>query len=52
VEEPPHWMLFWPFSARATGLPSLPQGKSGVYVMWDGTPYAHLMVYQDPNKVK
>jgi len=52
VEEPPHWMLFWPFSARATGLPTLPQGKSGVYVMWDGTPYAHLMVYQDPNKVK
>jgi hypothetical protein len=52
VKEPPHWMLFWPFSAAATGLPSLPQGDKGTYVMWDGTPYAHLMVYQDPNKMK
>jgi len=52
VDEPPHWMLFWPYSAAATGLPSLPQGKGGTYVMWDGTPYAHLMVYQDPNKLK
>jgi hypothetical protein len=24
----------------------------GAYVMFDGTPYAHLMVYQDPNKLK
>jgi len=51
VDEPPHWMLFWPFSAQATGLPSLPSGGD-VYVMFDGTPYAHLMVYQDPAKLK
>lgn len=51
VDEPPHWMLLWPFSAKATGLPSLPSGGP-VYVMFDGTPYAHLMVYQDPNQLK
>lgn len=51
VDEPPHWMLFWPFSSKETGLPSLPSGGP-VYVMFDGTPYAHLMVYQDPNKLK
>lgn len=51
VDAPPHWMLFWPFSAKATGLPTLPSGGP-VYVMYDGTPYAHLMVYQDPNKLK
>lgn len=52
VDAPPHWMVFWPFSAAATGLPSRPHGKHGTYVMWDGTPYAHLMIYQDPNKLK
>lgn len=51
VNEPPHWMLFWPFSAKAAGLPSLPSGGP-VYVMFDGTPYAHLMVYQNPTKLK
>jgi hypothetical protein len=51
VKEPPHWMVMWPFDADATKLPTVPN-SSGVYIMFDGTPYAHLMVYQDPRKMK
>lgn len=51
VKEPPHWMIMWPFSSAETKLPSLPN-PSGSYVMFDGNPYAHLMVYQNPNKMK
>jgi len=51
VKEPAHWMLMWPFDSKTTGLPTLPN-QSGVWVMFDGTPYAHLMVYQDPMKMK
>ena len=49
VREPAHWMVFWPFDSKSSGLPSLPT-KYGTYVMFDGTPYAHLMIYQNPNK--
>jgi hypothetical protein len=51
VKEPAHWMIMWPFDSKATGLPAVPN-PSGVWVMFDGTPYAHLMVYQDPMKMK
>jgi len=51
VKEPPHWMIFWPVDSKASGLPSTPQ-KFGTYVMWDGTPYAHLMIEQDPKGIK
>ncbi len=51
VKEPPHWMVMWPFDSKATGLPS-GVNPLGAYVMFDGTPYAHLMVYQDPMKIK
>lgn len=51
VSEPPHWMLMWPVSAAASGLPTRPN-PGGVYVMFDGTPYAHLMIYQDPKLMK
>ena len=51
VKEPPHWMVMWPFDAAATKLPTAPN-PSGVYIMFDGNPYAHLMVYQDPRKMK
>lgn len=50
VAEPPHWMLMWPIDPAATGLPTRPNA-AGVYVMFAGTPYAHLMIYQDPNKL-
>ena len=51
VTEPPHWMIMWPFEAAATKLPTVPNA-SGVYIMFAETPYAHLMVYQDPMKMK
>jgi hypothetical protein len=51
VKEPPHWMIMWPFQSATTKLPTTPN-PSGVYIMFDGTPYAHLMVYQDPMKMK
>lgn len=51
VKEPPHWMMMWPFTSQETKLPAMPN-PSGVWIMFDGTPYAHLMVYQDPNKMK
>lgn len=51
VKEPPHWMIMWPFDASASKLPTAPN-PSGVYVMFEDSPYAHIMVYQDPNKMK
>lgn len=50
VKEPPHWMLMWPFDSKDDKLPTLPN-PSGAYIMFDGTPFAHLMIYQDPNKM-
>jgi len=51
VKEPPHWMMMWPFTSQETKLPTKPN-PSGAWIMFDGTPFAHLMVYQDPNKMK
>ncbi len=51
VKEPPHWMMMWPFTSQETKLPTVPN-PSGVWIMFDGTPFAHLMVHQDPNKMK
>jgi hypothetical protein len=50
VKEPPHWMVLWPFDPKLSGLPVLP-GKFGTYIMFEGTPFAHLMIYQDPMKI-
>src|SRR6267143_345982 len=47
VKEPPHWMLMWPVDAAVSGLPTKAV-PGGAYIMFAGTPYAHLMVYQDP----
>lgn len=47
VESPPHWMVMWAFDAKATGLNTTPQ-KSGTWIMFAGTPYAHLMINQIP----
>ncbi len=51
VKEPPHWMLMWPIDPAASGLPTKPNA-GGVYVMFAGTPYAHLMIYQNPAAMK
>ena len=52
VPEPAHWMLFSPFDPKATGISSLPDKKFGTYIMFNGTPYSHLMIIQDPMKLK
>lgn len=49
VVEPPHWMLMYPFDA-ATGLPTAHR-TSGAYIMFAGTPFAHLMIMEDPNRM-
>jgi hypothetical protein len=51
VREPPHWMLLTPIDAAATGIPTRPNA-GGSYIMFAGTPYAHLMIYQDPKMLK
>jgi hypothetical protein len=51
VKEPPHWMLMWPVDPATSGLPTR-ENPMGVYVMFAGTPYAHLMVYQNPTRLK
>jgi hypothetical protein len=43
----PHWMIMWPFDPKATGLPSSHR-STGAYIMWSGTPYAHLHVMGNP----
>jgi len=51
VKEPPHWMLLWPLDPAETGLPTHPSA-GGAYVMFAGTPYAHVMIYQNPANLK
>lgn len=47
VESPPHWMIMWAFDPAVTGLSTTPS-KQGTWIMWAGTPYAHLMINQVP----
>jgi len=51
VKEPPHWMIMWPFNSEEAKLPTHPN-PSGARIMFDGNPYAHVMIYQDPSKMK
>jgi hypothetical protein len=46
VVEGPHLMLIAPEPSMLSGI-SLHQGEGGPYVMWNGTPYAHVMVPVD-----
>jgi hypothetical protein len=43
----PHWMLIWPFDAKAAGLSSVMR-DAGTMVMFAGTPRAHLHICGDP----
>jgi hypothetical protein len=43
VVDGPHLMIILPDAAQLNGLPTGPSG-GGPYVMWKGTPYAHIMV--------
>jgi hypothetical protein len=47
VEEGPHLMMIEPDPARLQGVSTDPN-NGGPYVMWPGTPYAHLMVPVGP----
>ena len=40
-------MIVWPFTPKATGLKSQ-FSTAGAWIMWAGTPYAHLMVMGKP----
>jgi hypothetical protein len=46
VHEPPHWMLIYPFDPATSGLSTRPNQEA--YIMFAGSPWAHVMVYQDP----
>src|SRR6202035_1145775 len=47
IQVGPHWMIMWPFDRGATGLPTTHK-PSGAYIMWAGSPYAHLHVMGRP----
>jgi len=47
VSSPAHFMIMWPYDAQTTGFATTPK-KTGSWIMWAGTPYAHLMVNQTP----
>jgi hypothetical protein len=43
----PHWMILWPFDPKTTGLPTTHR-PTGAYIMWAGSPYAHVHVMGQP----
>ena len=43
----PHWMILWPFDPKATGLPTTHR-PAGAYIMWAGTPWAHVHIMGAP----
>ena len=47
IQVGPHWMIMWPFDPHATGLP-VTHKETGAYIMWAGSPYAHVHVMGRP----
>jgi hypothetical protein len=43
----PHWMILWPFDPRTSGLPTHHKA-TGAYIMWAGSPYAHVHIMGAP----
>jgi hypothetical protein len=43
----PHWMILWPFDPKTSGLPT-EHKPTGAYIMWAGTPWAHVHVMGPP----
>jgi hypothetical protein len=43
----PHWMILWPFDPKTTGLPTTHK-PTGAYIMWAGTPWAHVHIMGTP----
>ncbi|HEY0613841.1 MAG TPA: hypothetical protein VGC96_04330 [Candidatus Elarobacter sp.] len=46
IKEPPHWMILYPVTA-SSGLATAPR-NSGTWIMYAGTPWAHLMINGKP----
>lgn len=52
VDFPPHWMIFWPFDSKESGFPSCtvqPEQvvrPGNVCILWEGSPYASLIIFQ------
>jgi hypothetical protein len=47
IKEPPHWMILWPFDTKASGFSTEPK-QAGTWIMYAGTPWAHLMINGRP----
>jgi hypothetical protein len=47
IEIGPHWMIMWPFDPKTTGLPTKHR-PNGAYIMYGGSPYAHLHIMGRP----
>lgn len=43
----PHWMILWRFDPKTSGLPTHHK-TTGAYIMWAGSPYAHVHVMGTP----
>jgi hypothetical protein len=43
----PHWMIMWPFDPKTTGLQATHK-PTGAYIMWAGSPYAHVHIMGRP----
>ena len=43
----PHWMIMWPFDPKTSGLPTKHKA-TGAYIMWAGSPWAHLHIMGRP----
>jgi hypothetical protein len=43
----PHWMILWPFDPRTSGLPTTHR-PTGAYIMFAGSPWAHVHVMGSP----
>jgi hypothetical protein len=46
IKEPPHWMILYPVD-KTSGLATTPR-DTGTWIMYAGTPYAHLMINGKP----
>jgi hypothetical protein len=47
IDVGPHWMIMWPFDPKTTGLPTTHK-PTGAYIMWAGSPYAHVHIMGHP----
>jgi hypothetical protein len=43
----PHWMILWPFDPKTSGLPTTHK-PTGAYIMWAGSPWAHVHIMGRP----